>query len=150
MVLCIAMLVVAAVTVWARNAAASSASVAQGMVDDTLAECATPGNCVTSIGTGPALVEPLLCTSDDVLGDLLAELHDRGWEIAAQEQVDGGTYVHAVAITRVLRFRDDVEFLVRDSDDLIRVRSASRIGSGDLGTNRARVDDLRESLAERC
>lgn len=146
----VTMLVVAVVVVLVRNAAAGAAPVAAGLADGQLAACASPGNCVTSTGTGDALVEPLRCTSDDVLRDLRDELDARGWEVVTERADGDTTYVHAVAVTRVLRFRDDVEFLVTDGDDWVRVRSESRIGASDLGTNRARVEDLRTTLAARC
>jgi uncharacterized protein (DUF1499 family) len=42
-----------------------------------------------------------------------------------------------------LRFVDDVEFLLVPAERVIHVRSASRVGYSDLGTNRKRVEALR-------
>ena len=39
----------------------------------------------------------------------------------------------------VFRFVDDVEFLFDDAAQLVHFRSASRVGSGDLGVNRRRM-----------
>lgn len=60
---------------------------------------------------------------------------------------DEAGYVHAVFITRWLRFRDDVEFQLDADDGVIHVRSASRVGYGDMGVNRARVESLRAAFA---
>lgn len=63
--------------------------------------------------------------------------------------------VHAVATTRWMRFRDDVLVRLRqaggesgDQGAAIRIdlRSASRVGKSDLGTNGLRLRDLRARL----
>lgn len=52
-------------------------------------------------------------------------------------------YLHAVATTRLLRFKDDVELELRADEGIIAVRSASRVGHSDLGANRKRIEELR-------
>jgi uncharacterized protein (DUF1499 family) len=52
-------------------------------------------------------------------------------------------YLHVEFTTPVLRFVDDVELLLADEDKLIHVRSASRVGRSDMGTNRKRVEAIR-------
>ena len=58
------------------------------------------------------------------------------------EEADG--YLHAVFTTRLMRFKDDVEF--EEEGGLVHVRSASRVGYGDLGANRSRVEEIRRRL----
>ena len=53
-------------------------------------------------------------------------------------------YVHAEFTSRVLRFVDDVDLVVDDEAQVVRFRSASRIGRWDLGANRRRMDELRD------
>ncbi len=60
-----------------------------------------------------------------------------------------GGYLQAVFTTRLMRFRDDVEFQLDERAGVIRVRSASRIGHGDMGVNRERIESIRAALAER-
>ena len=52
-------------------------------------------------------------------------------------------YLYAQATTALLKFTDDMEFYLDEAASVIHVRSASRIGRGDLGANRARVEALR-------
>ena len=52
-------------------------------------------------------------------------------------------YLYAQCSTALLRFTDDVEFWLDRSAGVIQVRSASRLGRGDLGVNRARVEKIR-------
>ena len=57
------------------------------------------------------------------------------------------TYLHYEATSLLLRFVDDVEFLLDDETKTIHFRSASRTGYGDLGVNRKRMEQVR-TLAE--
>lgn len=53
-------------------------------------------------------------------------------------------YIHAEYRSKVCRFVDDVEFLYNPEENVIDVRSASRIGYGDFGVNRRRVETIRK------
>jgi len=57
------------------------------------------------------------------------------------------SYLHYEFTSRLLRFVDDVEFLFDDESKTIHFRSASRIGYGDHGVNRDRMEQIR-SLVE--
>ena len=48
-------------------------------------------------------------------------------------------YLRAEAWSRLLRFVDDVQVVVDDRAKVIRFRSASRVGHGDMGVNRKRM-----------
>jgi uncharacterized protein (DUF1499 family) len=52
-------------------------------------------------------------------------------------------YMHVIFSTMLLRFKDDVEFYFDDSSKIIHFKSASRIGSSDLGTNRKRMEKIK-------
>ena len=56
-------------------------------------------------------------------------------------------YVHAEARTVFFRFVDDLELLWLPEAGHVQVRSASRLGAGDMGVNARRLERLR-SLAE--
>lgn len=56
-------------------------------------------------------------------------------------------YVYAQYTTRLMRFVDDVEFWYDPAGGVVQVRSASRLGIGDLGVNRKRVEAVRAKLA---
>ncbi|MCB4791502.1 MAG: DUF1499 domain-containing protein [Elusimicrobia bacterium] len=57
--------------------------------------------------------------------------------------VEEDAYIWSIFKTRVFRFTDDVEFRLDAKGKAIHVRSASRIGKGDLGANRKRIEKLR-------
>lgn len=51
-------------------------------------------------------------------------------------------YLHFVYTTPILRFKDDVEFLITDKE--IQIRSASRVGYYDFNVNKKRIEKIRE------
>ena len=53
-------------------------------------------------------------------------------------------YLYAQFQTPVLKFIDDVEFVLDAPAGLIQMRSASRIGRKDFGVNRKRLEHIRE------
>lgn len=100
------------------------------------APCPNSPNCVSSLATDSThQIDPLPAGDLDRLQALVLSLP----RTALVERT--GDYLHVTFTTRLMRFVDDVEFRV--AGDHIDVRSASRVGKGDLGVNRARVEELR-------
>jgi uncharacterized protein (DUF1499 family) len=86
-------------------------------------------------------VQPLLVTVPPARAFelALAAARGMGWRISSADAAGG--VITAVAVTRLLRFKDDVTVRVRADagGSRIDVRSKSRIGRGDLGTNARRI-----------
>lgn len=57
-------------------------------------------------------------------------------------------YLHVEFKSSVLRFVDDVEIIIDDSEKLIHLRSASRIGHSDFGANRRRIDEIKKNFLQ--
>jgi uncharacterized protein (DUF1499 family) len=76
-----------------------------------------------------------------------AEVLAFGWEVAAVT----GDRIEATATTLWFGFRDDVVIRLREEDDGVRVdmRSASRVGRSDVGTNAARIRAYLDALERR-
>lgn len=55
-------------------------------------------------------------------------------------------YFHAEFETKMLKFVDDVEFMLDADKGEIQMRSASRIGRKDFGVNRARLEQVRAAF----
>lgn len=51
-----------------------------------------------------------------------------------------GVYLYAVFMTKIMRFKDDVEIFLDEDEKLLHFRSASRLGYSDLGVNRKRYN----------
>jgi uncharacterized protein (DUF1499 family) len=58
-------------------------------------------------------------------------------------------YLYAEFQTPLLKFVDDVEFLLDEGNGVIHVRSASRLGRKDFGVNRKRIEAIRQSIQTR-
>jgi uncharacterized protein (DUF1499 family) len=56
-------------------------------------------------------------------------------------------YLYVQFTTRLLRFVDDTEFWFDPAARVVQVRSSSRIGHGDRGVNRERIEAIRARLA---
>lgn len=56
-------------------------------------------------------------------------------------------YLYAQFSTPWMKFVDDVEFWYDPANDVIQLRSASRLGRGDWGVNRRRMEAVRAALA---
>jgi uncharacterized protein (DUF1499 family) len=117
-----------------------------GVKDGKLAPCPDSPNCVsTQADDKEHRMEPipLAGTTDEAIERIKAAVaREPGMEIVTEE--DG--YLHAEATSRVFRFVDDVEFFVDEDAQLTHFRSASRVGHGDMGVNRARMQRLRKDI----
>lgn len=114
-----------------------------GLEDGGLRRCPDMPNCVCSQHPDDRAhyIEPFPAPDADAAWDrLVAILKDtRRVEI----RVDERPYLHARFTTAILRFQDDVEFLLDEDAGVVHVRSASRLGYSDLGKNQKRVEALR-------
>lgn len=59
------------------------------------------------------------------------------------------SYLHYEFTSQLMRFVDDVEFLFDDETKTLHFRSASRIGYGDWGANRTRMEQIRALVGEK-
>jgi uncharacterized protein (DUF1499 family) len=113
---------------------------------DLLKPCPNRPNCVSSQSSDPRhAIEPLRydIPANKVHQKLLKVVKNMPRTKVVKEKAN---YIHAECRTRFLRFVDDLEFLFDDNDDVIHVRSASRVGYSDLGVNRKRVEQLRRDF----
>jgi len=57
-------------------------------------------------------------------------------------------YLYAEFSSKLMGFVDDTEFYLDEKAGVIQVRSASRLGTGDHGVNRGRIEYIRAKLAQ--
>lgn len=116
-----------------------------GVHQGHLTGCPASPNCVSSQATDSEhRIAPLPLNGDPAqtrarLLSLLASL-PRAKLVAQQDN-----YLRAEFTSQIMRFVDDVEFLI--GPQAIEVRSASRLGRSDFGVNRERVEQLRQQLS---
>ncbi|MEM9174474.1 MAG: DUF1499 domain-containing protein [Myxococcota bacterium] len=119
-----------------------------GATDGVLGGCPDSPNCVSSAspasdeqhsiapfriaGAAPAAWAALVATVEALPRT----------EVVANES----DYLQAVQTSALMRYNDDFEFLLDAGAGVIQVRSASRVGYGDMGVNRDRIEAVRAAL----
>jgi uncharacterized protein (DUF1499 family) len=121
---------------------------ALGVRDGRLAPCASSPNCVSSQASDEThRIAPLRFSgaAEAAIGRLAEIVRSlpRATLISA-----AGNYLHAEFRSAIFRFVDDVEFLADEATGVIHVRSASRVGTSDLGVNRRRIEAIRAVWGE--
>ncbi|ASK20269.1 DUF1499 domain-containing protein [Halomonas sp. N3-2A] len=94
-------------------------------------------------------VQPLQVTAPKatVLAAAQAEVEASGWQIAAITE----STIEATATTRWFGFEDDVIIRLTEQQNGVQVdmRSASRLGTSDVGTNALRIETFLDNLGKR-
>jgi uncharacterized protein (DUF1499 family) len=119
-----------------------------GVHDSLLTPCPTSPNCVVTQNgdevhnIAPITYQTNLKTARDTLLKVLSVVP--GTEIVSQTD----NYIRAQSTSRIMGFIDDVEFYFPSDAQVIKMRSASRLGDSDLGVNRRRLEQIRLAMAD--
>jgi uncharacterized protein (DUF1499 family) len=120
-----------------------------GVKEGKLLECPATPNCVNS--QAPASdsehsIQPISYSStpEQAFAKLKAVIQDLPRTKIVSETED---YIYAEFTSALMGFVDDVEFHLDNTQKVIHVRSASRLGQSDLGVNRKRVEEIRAKFA---
>ena len=128
---------------WGINGCSGSRPENLGLKNNQLAPCPESPNCVLSQQSDekhriqPIHYDVTLEVAKESLSQVILSLESA--RIITQNEV----YWHVEFTSRWLRFVDDVEFYFVESEALIHLRSASRLGYKDYGANRKRVENIR-------
>jgi len=117
-----------------------------GAQNGRLAMCPASPNCVSSQATDPQhAIAPLRYagTPAESKAALKAVLQTLPRTRIVRETDD---YLYVEFTSALWRFVDDVEFYWEKSRPEIQIRSASRLGYGDMGVNRKRMETIRKKL----
>jgi len=111
-----------------------------GVQDGRLTSCPDSPNCVSSYATDEThSIEPLVAELNQIERVLL--------ELDEANIVDAGAnYLYAEFTSGIMGFVDDVEFFYDPDNGITHVRSASRVGYGDMGANRNRIEAIRAAI----
>lgn len=120
-----------------------------GVSDSGLAPCPASPNCVSSdAGDTSHSISPLQLNVPPNAGWKTARELVAGLPRTHIVQETSG-YLHAECQSALFGFVDDLELHLRPAENIIAIRSASRLGHSDLGVNRRRVEALRQALIKR-
>lgn len=126
--------------------ACSGQPTAAPLAGDKLAPCPPAPHCVSSDAADVEHQIPALRIKGDAAqawATLKTELEKLPRTQLVEERAD---YRKAVVTTRLMRFKDDVEFMLRPERGEIAVRSTSNVGYYDFNVNRKRLEAIRAAL----
>ena len=117
-----------------------------GIADGKLKACPDSPNCVSSRSTDEEHgIDPLVWESSP--SEAVAKLKEI---ILAMDRTsiitETDNYLYAEFKSAIWGYVDDVEFQIDGENKIIHVRSASRVGYGDFGVNRERIEAIRAKL----
>lgn len=109
--------------------------------DGTLVTCPDRPNCVSS---EQGDVEPISFSETPEMAwkNIRLIIGHLGGTVVSESE----TYLAATFQSKIFGFVDDMEFRMIPEVKLIHVRSASRVGYNDMGTNRKRVEKFNEQF----
>lgn len=86
---------------------------------------------------------------DRVFNAALETAKGMDWEIREANAQEGT--IEAIATTKLFKFKDEITITVRREGEgiIVHMRSKSRVGKGDLGTNARRIRAFQAELAKR-
>ena len=136
-------------TAWAllTMSCSSSTIVAKGMSEGKLGPCKSKPNCVSSFDKRDEFyisTQNLTLSETEIIDKIIILLKERT-DVEVVTVREG--YIHAVFTTSLLKFKDDVEFLVKKN--AIHFRSESRVGYSDMGVNRKRIKEFKKYLKQK-
>jgi uncharacterized protein (DUF1499 family) len=117
-----------------------------GVTSGKLLPCPSSPNCICSQDPDQShSIEPITYkgSAQEARTRLLSVIQGmkRAKVITAQD-----FYLHAEFTSLIFRFVDDAEFLIDDTNKVIHLRSAARLGYSDLGVNRKRMETIRQKF----
>lgn len=117
-----------------------------GVIDGQLAACPSTPNCVVSQNAdSDHAIAPIAYTTDRAQAQetLLAVIQNQP-RVNIVEQTDN--YIAVEFTSKLMGFVDDAEFYFPETEPVIQMRSAARLGESDLGVNRRRLEQFRLAL----
>ena len=107
----------------------------------------SPNKVIASTNDLPECIVITHCVRKDFKVDDLEDAFEKAFKIVSNtprtkivEMTD--TYIHAEAKTKWRRYTDDLLVKAIPEKGILQVRSESRVGIGDNGVNKKRVDDF--------
>ena len=125
----------------------SNSGAAYGLIEGRLKQCPDKPNCVSSevLSDAEHYIAPLVYSADQA-AQVLPRLKTIIGEMGGSVQVEKADYLAATFTSALFRFVDDLELRIDTEQKTIHLRSASRVGYGDGGVNRKRVERLKNAF----
>jgi uncharacterized protein (DUF1499 family) len=137
----LSLLIAAVIVLFIVLGVLSRSGKAPGLVDGRLSSCPATPNCICSEQRGDGLqyIDPVIIPDNSTVAtvDMLkAVIHEMGGSL----QAESDEYLAATFSSAIFGFVDDMEIRIDATQNMIHVRSASRVGHSDMGVNRQRAE----------
>ena len=122
----------------------SKSGKAPGLIEGSLSKCPARPNCVCSEQMDDAghYIDPISIPRNSPF-DALPILKDAIQDMGGSIQAESDHYLAATFSSTIFGFVDDLEIRIDSNQRVIHIRSASRVGHGDLDVNRKRAETLK-------
>ncbi len=129
----------------------SKSGKASGLVEGSLSKCPDTPNCVCSEQENDAkhAIAPIPLPQE-ITFDPLPIFKDVVREMGGTVQAESNNYLAAIFSSAIFGFVDDLEVRIDSAQQVVHIRSASRIGYGDLDVNRKRVELLKNLYSQKA
>lgn len=147
-ILVLSILIAIVITVLFVLGSKSKLGQAPGLISGKLSLCSNKPNCVCSeYNNDSHYIEPMTISDEskvNVHNIIKKVIQAMGGTI----QIASNNYISASFSSAIFGFVDDFEIRLDLSQKIIHVRSASRVGHGDLGVNKKRVELFKALYSE--
>ncbi|MFH2047713.1 MAG: DUF1499 domain-containing protein [Pseudomonadota bacterium] len=116
-----------------------------GLLEGELLKCPAKPNCVCSEQKNDTghYIDPIII-SQKSSDETMKIIKDTIQELGGIIQTETGTYLAATFSSAIFGFVDDLEIRIDSTQKSIHIRSASRVGYGDLGANKKRTELIKD------
>ena len=123
----------------------SKSGEANGLFEAKLTKCPDKPNCICTefVADATHYIDPIVFTQNNS-AEVLSRLKNSVREIGGSIQVETGNYLAATFSSSIFRFVDDLEIRIDADQNMIHIRSASRVGHSDGGVNKKRIEQLKK------
>lgn len=123
---------------------------APGVADGRLERCSEKPNCVCSEYRDDMLhfIEPILLSKNNSQ-EPISLMKDIITAMGGNIQKEGPAYLAATYSSKIFGFVDDLEVRFDMNQNVVHLRSASRVGRGDRGVNKKRVELIKQHFNEK-
>ena len=123
---------------------------ARGLVNGSLSRCSEKPNCVCSeyLDDVSHYIEPVTDIQEkemDGMNKVVSTIREMNGVLQSTED----NYIAATFTSSIFGFVDDLEIRIDPNRGIMHIRSASRVGYGDGGVNRKRVELLKKLYRRR-
>jgi len=118
---------------------------ANGLVEAKLTKCPDKPNCICTEFEADAshYIDPIVFTQGNG-AEILSRIKNSVRKMGGSIQAEADNYLAFTFSSSIFRFVDDLEIRIDTDQNMIHIRSASRVGRSDRGVNKKRIEQLKK------